>query len=113
MPGHIEKFYQGTDICFTMQGLCPGRPWCSYATGIHVYLQHRIYSHMYPLYYGFVKGFNTILDDQPEAIKAAITQQWIDIQTENPNHKVAERLFSVLSLESNELVKHIPCDFDV
>ena len=42
-----------------------------------------------------------IPDDQPEAITVAM----IDIQTGNTNHKVAERLLSVLSLES---VRHMP-----
>ena len=48
----------------------------------------------------------------PEFIKAAITQQWIDISTGNTNHEVAERMLSLLSLESSESVKHAPCDFD-
>ena len=48
----------------------------------------------------------------PEFIKAAVTQQWIDTSTGKcTNHEVAERMLSLLSLESNESVKHAPWTF--
>ena len=53
-----------------------------------------------------------IQGDRPEAMKAAITQQWFVTRTENIYHKIAERLLSLLSLESSELVKNTLCNFD-
>ena len=56
----------------------------------------------------------TILDHRLEALIATTThdQQWIVIRIGNINHKVAERMLSLLNLESSESVKHTPCDFD-